>query len=68
MGIPSVGIYTYELYNFYDVDAIIRIGSRGGSAGRYQRYGCGNRYGSLHGFQFRESVQASGDLRSHSQL
>ena len=29
MGIPSVGIYTYELYNFYDVDAIIRIGSAG---------------------------------------
>ena len=29
MGIPSVGIYTYELYNFYGVDAIIRIGSAG---------------------------------------
>lgn len=30
MGIPSVGIYSYELYNFYDVDNIIRIGSAGG--------------------------------------
>ncbi len=30
MGIPSLGIYTYELYNFYDVDTIIRIGSAGG--------------------------------------
>lgn len=30
MGIPSMGIYTYELYNFYQVDAIIRIGSAGG--------------------------------------
>lgn len=29
MGIPSVGIYTYELFNFYDVDRIIRIGSAG---------------------------------------
>lgn len=29
MGMPSVGIYTYELYNMYDVDAIIRIGSAG---------------------------------------
>lgn len=29
MGIPSVGIYTYELFNFYDVDNIIRIGSAG---------------------------------------
>lgn len=32
MGIPSIGIYTYELFNFYDVDEIIRIGSAGGIA------------------------------------
>lgn len=30
MGMPSVGIYTYELYKFYDVENIIRIGSCGG--------------------------------------
>ncbi|OON98953.1 MAG: purine-nucleoside phosphorylase [Epulopiscium sp. Nele67-Bin004] len=29
MGIPSIGIYTYELYNFYEVETIIRIGSAG---------------------------------------
>lgn len=29
MGIPSIDIYTYELYNFYDVDQIIRIASTG---------------------------------------
>ncbi|MBR2020596.1 MAG: purine-nucleoside phosphorylase [Clostridia bacterium] len=29
MGQPSIGIYSYELYNFYDVDAIIRVGSCG---------------------------------------
>ncbi len=29
MGMPSIGIYTYELYNMYDVDNIIRIGSAG---------------------------------------
>lgn len=29
MGIPSIGIYTYELYNFYDVKTIIRVGSAG---------------------------------------
>ena len=29
MGMPSIGIYSYELYNFYDVDRIIRIGSAG---------------------------------------
>ena len=30
MGMPSMGIYSYELYNFYDVDSIIRIGTAGG--------------------------------------
>ena len=29
MGIPSIGIYSYELYNFFDVENIIRIGSAG---------------------------------------
>ena len=30
MGIPSIGIYSYELYTEYDVENIIRIGSAGG--------------------------------------
>lgn len=30
MGIPSIGIYSYELYNFFGVENIIRIGSIGG--------------------------------------
>ncbi|QJR44449.1 purine-nucleoside phosphorylase [Mycoplasma miroungirhinis] len=29
MGIPSIGIYAYELYNFYGVEAIVRVGSAG---------------------------------------
>ena len=29
MGIPSMGIYAYELFNFYDVKKIIRIGTAG---------------------------------------
>ena len=29
MGMPSMGIYSYELFKFYDVDNIIRIGSAG---------------------------------------
>lgn len=29
MGMPSIGIYSYELYNFYDVENIIRVGSAG---------------------------------------
>ena len=30
-GIPSIGIYSYELYHFFDVDTIIRVGSCGSS-------------------------------------
>ncbi|MBR2875729.1 MAG: purine-nucleoside phosphorylase [Clostridia bacterium] len=30
MGMPSIGIYSYELFNFFDVENIIRIGSAGG--------------------------------------
>ena len=30
MGIPSIGIYSYELFHFYGVEQIIRIGSAGG--------------------------------------
>lgn len=29
MGIPSIGIYAYELFKFYDVEKIIRVGSCG---------------------------------------
>ncbi|SHJ03122.1 purine-nucleoside phosphorylase [Butyrivibrio fibrisolvens DSM 3071] len=29
MGMPSIGIYSYELYKFYDVENIIRVGSAG---------------------------------------
>ena len=29
MGMASIGIYTYELYNFYGVKTIIRVGSAG---------------------------------------
>ncbi len=30
MGQPSIGIYSYELFNFFGVEAIIRVGSCGG--------------------------------------
>lgn len=29
MGMPSIGIYSYELYKFYGVESIIRVGSAG---------------------------------------
>ena len=32
MGIPSMGIYAYELFSFYDVETIIRVGTAGGIA------------------------------------
>lgn len=32
MGIPSIGIYSYELFNFYGVENIIRVGTAGGLA------------------------------------
>lgn len=34
MGMPSIGIYSYELFNEFDVDAIIRIGT----CGSYQKH------------------------------
>ena len=30
IGMPSIGLYVYELFNFYDVDKIIRLGTCGG--------------------------------------
>lgn len=32
MGMPSIGIYSFELFNFFGVENIIRIGSAGGLA------------------------------------
>ncbi len=32
MGMPSIGIYSYELYHFYGVESIIRVGTIGGIA------------------------------------
>lgn len=29
MGVPSIGIYSYELFRFYDVENIVRIGTAG---------------------------------------
>ncbi len=38
MGMPSIGIYSYELYNFYDVENIIRIGSAGAYSEKLKIY------------------------------
>ena len=34
MGMPSIGIYSHELYNFYGVENIIRVGSAGAMSGK----------------------------------
>lgn len=38
MGIPSIGIYSYELYSQYGVEKIIRIGSAGAYLGEIKLY------------------------------
>jgi purine-nucleoside phosphorylase len=38
MGMPSLGIYSYELFKFFDVENIIRIGSAGGYAETLKLY------------------------------
>lgn len=38
MGMPSIGIYSYELFKFYDVDTIIRIGSAGAYTDKLNLY------------------------------
>ena len=38
MGMPSIGIYSYELYSFYNVESIIRIGSAGSYSERLNVY------------------------------
>ena len=38
MGMPSMGIYSYELYKFYEVDTIIRIGTAGAFSSHLHLY------------------------------
>ena len=38
MGMPSIGIYSYELYKFFDVENIIRVGSAGALSDKLNLY------------------------------
>ena len=38
MGLSSIGIYSYELFRFYDVDRIIRVGSAGAYTDQLKMY------------------------------
>ena len=38
MGMPAIGIYSHELFNFFDVENIIRVGSAGGLQDHVELY------------------------------
>ena len=63
MGMPSMGIYSYELYNFYDVEQIIRIGSAG--ALQDDVNDC---HECMHRFQLWKPVQTAGNFCSYCKL
>lgn len=56
MGIPSIGIYSHELYGEYGVQTIIRIGSAGRHFRPGEAAGSGGRHGHLYLFKFCSSV------------
>jgi purine-nucleoside phosphorylase len=69
MGMPSMGIYSYELYNFYDVEKIIRIGSAGALQDDVSVMdGCCDRHECMYGFKLCKPVSAAGDFCSYSKL
>ena len=58
MGCPSIGIYSHELFNFYDVENIIRIGSA-----RYR-----GRHRLQHNLKLCRAISHARHLSSHSGL
>ena len=68
MGMPSMGIYSYELFHTYDVDNIIRVGSVGSISPPAEAAGCGARPGRLHRLQLPQAVRAGRHLLSHRGL
>ena len=64
MGMPSIGIYSYELFKFYDVDTIIRIGSAGAYTDELNLYDVVLVDGSYSESTFAKT-QAGEERRSH---
>lgn len=60
MGMPSIGIYSYELYRVYGVRSIIRIGTHRGNGGFSSLGRCNHRNGSLYGLRLRRAVPLAG--------
>ena len=63
MGMPSIGIYSYELFHFYDVENIIRIGSAGALQDSLHLMDVV--IGSLHRLQLCLPVRPAGHLCPH---
>ncbi|KAF0851181.1 MAG: purine-nucleoside phosphorylase [Spiroplasma poulsonii] len=61
MGCPSIGIYSYELFKFYDVDNIIRIGSAGSYDAALKVYDIVNVMGAYGENNFAEIVAGVND-------
>ena len=53
MGMPSIGIYSYELFTQYDVESIIRVGSAGAlqNSNYAAQYGLGGTFAPIADFQ-----------------
>lgn len=68
MGMPSVGIYTYELFNFYGVDNIIRIGSAGALSDKLKLKDVVIGMGACTDSQLCSTVRPAGNLCTHRRL
>lgn len=62
MGMPSMGIYSYELYNFYSVEAIIRVGSAGAIADGVDLYDLVLGMGACTNSNFASQFELPGDF------
>lgn len=57
MGMPSMGIYSYELFNFYGVENIIRVGSAGAINEKAKLRSIVLGMGRLHQFRLRLAIR-----------
>lgn len=64
MGMPTIGIYSYELFTFFGVDNIMRIGSTGECKGkRYHHW-----YGRMYQFQLCKPVRSGRNFCTNRKL
>lgn len=68
MGMPSIGIYSYELFRFFDVKNIIRVGSAGALSEKLKVQGYCPRHGRLHGRKLCRAVFSARNVRSDREL